>query len=533
MRALRPFLLSLLVLITAGPAFAELPRGYFVWIKGDSGDRTSRKVYRMTLPGKTEVMALTSGEDVECQISPDGKWVAYAKAMLPDTDYHQFNRFKLYLVSIHGVGEGREEIKLDDSGYWPSWGGPGELYYAQVDDEHRQHTKIKKILLDEYGGILSQETVLATHDTLSGITEVNETFVAPDGSWFAARTRGSPSVSGAGAITTESPSFSLLAQAGAVGCMPYIAPSSSWGFIAGRDHGIRWGHAPQVSDRLQDQRLVAPHGDGYCYHPGISSDENWLMVGHGSDDDHNAGRYDIYLYELDGQVTSAEQSLVSGGFNGWPHLWVGEPSDPPPPLPHIGRFFPDSYTLVGGEQLLLTWQTSFADSVSLDGTPVDLDGSATFSPSQSTRYLLEASSSLVEPTDSASVDITVHDSAQAVAIRQFTAEPDKIVAGQTAVLHWQVDNPYSLEIDGVQVPPTGNMAVNPMVDQRYTLSAQGHQGPVSQELTVEVVPQGELYELLPDRGGCHCAGAEKLSVLPLLLGLGLGLVALRRRRCRR
>ena len=107
----------------------------------------------------------------------------------------------------------------------------------------------------------------------TGITEVNETFVAPDGSWFAARTRGSPTVSGAGAITSESPTFSLLAQAGAVGCMPYIAPSGTWGFIAGRDHGIRWGHAPGVSDRQQDQRLVAPHGDGYCYHPGISSDE--------------------------------------------------------------------------------------------------------------------------------------------------------------------------------------------------------------------------------------------------------------------
>jgi hypothetical protein len=106
-----------IVLMLGGSALAEPPQGYLVWIKGELGQKTSRKVYRMTLPEKSDVMALTSGEDVECQVSPDGKWVAYAKSKLPDTDYHQFARWKLYLVSIHGVGDGREEIKIDDNGY--------------------------------------------------------------------------------------------------------------------------------------------------------------------------------------------------------------------------------------------------------------------------------------------------------------------------------------------------------------------------------------------------------------------------------
>ena len=51
----------------------------------------SRRVYRMSLPAKDDIRALTSGEDVECQVSYDGRWVAYAKAKLPGgTDYHAF-----------------------------------------------------------------------------------------------------------------------------------------------------------------------------------------------------------------------------------------------------------------------------------------------------------------------------------------------------------------------------------------------------------------------------------------------------------
>jgi Tol biopolymer transport system component len=135
---MRKLVIAIISLMLGGSALAEPPQGYLVWIKGELGSKTSRKVYRMTLPEKSDVMALTSGEDVECQISPDGKWVAYAKSKLPDTDYHQFERWKLYLVSIHGVGDGREEIKIDDNGYWPSWGDDNVLYYlAQLGGRQR------------------------------------------------------------------------------------------------------------------------------------------------------------------------------------------------------------------------------------------------------------------------------------------------------------------------------------------------------------------------------------------------------------
>jgi hypothetical protein len=318
--------LALVFLLVALPARAELPEGYFVWSKGDEGNFSSRKIYRMTLPDKTDVMALTSGEDVECQISPDGKWVAYAKAKLPNTDYHQFDRWKLYLVSI----DGGSEIEIDADGYWPSWGGAGVLFYSKADGEH---THITRVEIDEQGNASNQTTVLSTETAFPSIPEINECFMAPDGSWFAGmapdgswfagRTR-QIADSGVGAYQVQPPEFNRLAWAGGSGCMPYVAPDGQWGYIAGSSSGIRWGDAPHVQNRLENQQLIAAKpGGGVCYHPGVSTDGEWFMTGHSQDADQNAGAWDIYIYKLDQRAVSDEQVLVSGGFNGWPHLWVG------------------------------------------------------------------------------------------------------------------------------------------------------------------------------------------------------------------
>ncbi len=308
--------LALAAVLAALPARAELPEGYFVWSKGDRGDFSSRKIYRMTLPDKTDLQALTSGEDVECQISPDGKWVAYAKAKLPNTDYHQFDRWKLYLVSI----DGGDEIEVDADGYWPSWGGPGVLYYSKADGDH---THVTRVEIDDLGNATNRTTLLSSETAFPSIPEINECFVAPDGSWFAGRTR-QISESGVGAYRVDPPEFNRLAWSGGSGCMPYVAPDSSFGFIAGSSNGILWGDAPDIPNRQENQQLVAARpGGGLCYHPGISTDGKWFMTGHSQDSDQNAGAWDLYIYRLEGKTVSEEQVLVDGGFNGWPHLWVG------------------------------------------------------------------------------------------------------------------------------------------------------------------------------------------------------------------
>lgn len=536
---MRKFFVAVIALLLGGSALAEPPQGYLVWIKGELGKKTSRKVHRMTLPGKSDVRALTSGEDVECQISPDGKWVAYAKARLPDTDYHQFARWKLYLVSIHGTGDGREEIKIDDNGYWPSWGGGNLLYYSQADDAHDQHTRIIQATLDDRGEVTGRTVVFETHEHFSDIREVNECYLAPDGGWFAARTRGAASVTGAGAFKMDPPGFQLLAKAGSVGCMPYVAPDGQWGFIAGAEHGIRWGDAPDVPGRLEDQELIPPLTEGgLCYHPGISTDGEWMLAAQNdgrADKEHNDGAYDVYLYKLDGRSVDAGEPLATGGFNGWPHLWVGEPTPPPPPAPIIDSFAPDSYTILSGEEVILSWTVRFAETMKINDVPVEplvLEGSQTYSPDQSTDYVLLAGNS--EGTATSTIPVTVNAMPRPVTIDSFAVDPAEIEVGGSAELSWSVSNPETLDINGEAVPPAGTMEVGPTETADYVLTARGHQGPVSE--TVKVTVKG-IGDLLPDRGGCICdalyrpggsPGAASLS--PAWLALGALLILAFRRR---
>jgi hypothetical protein len=457
------------------------------------------------LPGKTEVKKLTTAEAVECKISPDGHWVAYAKAKLPGgSDYHDFNFWRLYVVSIHGTGDGREENLIDDNGYWPSWGHDGKLYYSQVDGNQ---TRIMRATLDDYGRLLNKDLFFATASRFAEqVPEINECYVSPLGDWFAARVRQIP-VPGVAAFTLKEPAYHPLAAAGSKGCMPVVSPDGSWAIIAGSGYGIRWGESPLVENRKTNQILIEPRTtNGLVYHPGFSSDGQWVMAAHSEALDHNKGPYDIYIYELDGKTATHEELLLEGGFNGWPDLWVGEPSDPPPPVPAIDVFFPSSYTIVSGESVELTWETSFADATFLDGGAVEVDGTTTVSPAVTTTYELLAENSL-NPGVEATMQCTVgvYATPQPVSIDTFAVEPEQISAGEIASLSWQVNNPTTLDINGSRVAPTGTMVVEPLKTTTYTLTAAGHPEPVSAEVTLIV---GELEKIRPplleDRGGCMC-----------------------------
>ena len=70
--------------------------------------------------------------------------MAYAKAKFPGgSDYHDPKLWKVYLVSIHGAGEGRREIKIDDDGAWPSWSQSGALHYNQADGTHTRLMRVE------------------------------------------------------------------------------------------------------------------------------------------------------------------------------------------------------------------------------------------------------------------------------------------------------------------------------------------------------------------------------------------------------
>jgi hypothetical protein len=535
MRSLLALTLALGALAAiARPAHAQLPQGYLVWSKGAAGDPGSRKLYRLTLPEKTDEKALTTGEDVEPQVSPDGRWVAYAKAKFPGgSDYHDFKLWKVYLVSIHGAAEGRRELKIDDDGAWPTWSKSGALFYNQADGTH---SRVVRVELDERGRVTAKRTFVTTRDAFGGYGEVNEAAIAPDESWFAARTRGNETQNGVSAFTTSPPAAVLLARAGDIGCMPRVAPSGTFGVIAGAGAGIRWGHGPQVMGRKEDQLLIpARSPDHLAYHPGISTDERWVLAAQGTDPDHNGGRYDISMYALDPATMTigAEQPLTSAGFNGWPHVWVGTPSAPPPPRPEIAELWASSYTVAPNEAVTLTWATFGADQVTLDGAAVSPEGTMMVAPAVTATYTLLAKSSVVGASDTRALTITVNAQPQPVGIDLFAAEPDRIEKGRSTTLRWQVRNATTLELGGERVSPMESREVSPLETTTYLLTARGAGGPVEAKVTVLV--EAQRSGLLPDRGGFTCAAGGAAPPAGLVLfgaALALRTVTTRSRRRR-
>jgi hypothetical protein len=313
--------------------------------------------------------------------------------------------------------------------------------------------------------------------------------------------------------------------------MPFVAPSGAFAIIAGADLGIRWGAGPFGANRQIDQLLIPPLSAGYlAYHPGISSDEKWVLDAQGTDTDHNAGRYDLYIHPLDtaSMTAGAGQALTSDGFNGWPHLWVGMPTPPPPPQPAIDDFYPSSYTVAPGETVTLNWSTFGADLVSLDGAPVPADGTLDVSPAVSTAYTLSAQSSLVSDSDTRTLSIVVNPTPLPVSIDSFAANPPRITKGQSAVLSWQVSNATTLDLDGKRVEPSGSRDVSPPTETTYRLTALGVGGPVQAQVKV-VVDSG----LLADRGGFVCAlgylGASSARGWLVVLALALTVVTIGRR----
>jgi hypothetical protein len=520
-------------LLLGSPARAELPQGYLVWSKGTADDPASRRLFRMTLPGMQEQQALTAGEDVEPRISPDGKWVAYAKAKFPGgSDYHDFRLWQPYVVSIHGAADGRKETKIDDDGAWPSWGASGVLFYDQAVGTH---TQIMRVEIDEQGRVVRKQTWLSTQDLFPQYGELNECFVSPDETWFAARTRGNADQNGVAAFSMNPPAASLLARAGAIGCMPFVAPGGVFGVIAGASLGIRWGHNPFVPNRLVDQQLIAPLSASHlAYHPGISTDEKWALAAQGTDTDHNAGRYDLYIHALDTTTMTAGpgQALTSDGFNGWPHLWVGTPGPPPPPVPEVDDFYASTYTLSPGGTATLTWSTFGADLVTLDGAAVAAAGTLDVQPAVTTTYALAAASSLVTTSNARTLTITVNPTPLPVTIDAFAATPAKIVKGAGTVLSWQVSNAMAVALDGVRAAPIETRTVTPLATTTYTLTAQGQLEVASAQVTVVV--EAMSSGLLPDRGGFVCRlgplGGRTTGRGLLCLGLALAAATLLRGR---
>ncbi|MCF8080227.1 MAG: carboxypeptidase regulatory-like domain-containing protein, partial [Desulfobacterales bacterium] len=146
-------------------------------------------------------------------------------------------------------------------------------------------------------------------------------------------------------------------------------------------------------------------------------------------------------------------------------------------------------TIAPGGEADLTWNTTNADSVTIDngiGT-VPLSGTIPVYPAETTIYTIFATGP--GGTATATATVTVQPASLSVAM---TAVPDTIQAGETAILQWFSEMADSCEISpGIgPVPLSGALPVYPNTTTTYTITALGAAGTAQSTATVTVGPAG-------------------------------------------
>jgi hypothetical protein len=141
-------------------------------------------------------------------------------------------------------------------------------------------------------------------------------------------------------------------------------------------------------------------------------------------------------------------------------------------------------TIISGQSATLNWTCTQADTCSIDPGigQVQSSGTLQVSPSATTTYTLTAKNIAGSATANATVTVYIPPTAT------ISADPQIIVAGQSATLSWNSTNADSVTIDpGIgPVPAGGSMAVSPAQTTTYTMTATGPGGTATANTTVTV-----------------------------------------------
>lgn len=176
---------------------------------------------------------------------------------------------------------------------------------------------------------------------------------------------------------------------------------------------------------------------------------------------------------------------------------------PPPSTPSANTAPPTIVTFsaspspipMGGASTL-SWEVTNASSVSIDQGigPVALNGSRAVSPTATTTYNLSAINRYDSSTASAQVAIsgslpTAPPSTYNLPVLSvLSVEPANIASGNTAILKWEVQNSFDVEIaPGLSIiTPKGSREVNPPFTTTYKLIANNGSGSIIATTTLTV-----------------------------------------------
>lgn len=150
-----------------------------------------------------------------------------------------------------------------------------------------------------------------------------------------------------------------------------------------------------------------------------------------------------------------------------------------------------------GESVTLSWDTSEATEVRLNGEPVSLSGSRTVRPQTTTTYTLSVQTNKGKTRTKR---LTVYPGYPL--IRFFEVHPTRIRKGEHVTLRWEVVDADTVELRPIGHIPLGQSTwdVAPEATTTYVLIARNAEGERQEELQVEVeipTPQIHFFAMYP------------------------------------
>jgi len=137
-----------------------------------------------------------------------------------------------------------------------------------------------------------------------------------------------------------------------------------------------------------------------------------------------------------------------------------------------------------GKDVKVSWTSTDAKTVTLNGESVARIGSKVYTPNSTTTYTAVAKRGSKEARDSKTVDVSGRAARPTISI---SADPEGIVRGSSTTLRWNSTNADKVTISELgTVQPSGSRAVSPSQSTTYAAEAQGPGGTADAEARVTV-----------------------------------------------
>jgi hypothetical protein len=172
----------------------------------------------------------------------------------------------------------------------------------------------------------------------------------------------------------------------------------------------------------------------------------------------------------------AKSGVVSSGNTGSPGS--GTADDDSKSNPPSAKLTASPSTISAGQKSILSWTTTNATAVTINGVVVTLNGSQSYSPNVTTTYTLMACNSAGSVTATATVTVNGSPTPPPppMPTAQLKATPTTIQSGQSSTLSWFTANAATITLNGSAVAAIGARTVTPSATTTYTLVARNVTG---------------------------------------------------------